>query len=75
MSNSNNFTKNIHETNINNAYQYQTFSNYVTDNNILNPKYSHKCIFCSNTTSTSLTQDGSFRQCCRCKKQFRGVII
>ena len=40
------------------------------------PKYSPICIYCSNPESISLMHDrGSFRQCLKCRKQFRAQII
>jgi len=40
-------------------------------------KYSPNCIYCKNTTSTSLMNNdgGSFRRCDRCKKNFRAIIL
>lgn len=38
--------------------------------------YSPKCIYCNNVSSKSLMNDGgSFRQCDRCRKNFRAVVI
>ena len=41
--------------------------------------YSPVCIFCKNNSSIplmpSLCDGGSFRQCCRCKKNFRADVI
>ena len=39
-------------------------------------KYSPICIYCKNTSSNSLMNDGgSFRQCKHCKKNFKATII
>ena len=40
-------------------------------------QYSTQCIYCKNGTSTALmtTDGGSFRQCTKCKKQFRATIL
>jgi hypothetical protein len=39
-------------------------------------KYSPTCIYCKNITSMPLMNDGgSFRQCDRCKKNFRATIL
>lgn len=39
-------------------------------------KYSTTCIYCKNPSSNSLMNDGgSFRQCLRCKKNFRANVI
>jgi len=76
MSNSNTFVKELNKTSISDAYQYQTFSSYITSSkNILKPNYSPVCVFCSHQESKALMNDGSFRQCNQCKKQFRAVVI
>lgn len=39
-------------------------------------KYNPTCVYCKNTQSNSLMNDGgSFRQCLRCKKNFKATII
>ena len=40
-------------------------------------QYNPKCIYCKHDTSTALmsTDGGSFRQCGKCKKQFRAAIL
>ena len=39
-------------------------------------KYSPTCIYCKNITSIPLMNDGgSFRQCGRCKKNFKATIL
>jgi hypothetical protein len=39
-------------------------------------RYSPSCIFCGNTKSTSLMNDGgAFRRCDRCKKNFRANVV
>ena len=58
---------------INDAYQFNTFSQYIV-NGGLNTRFSPICIFCSSKESVSLTSDGSFKQCNRCKKQFKARI-
>jgi hypothetical protein len=76
MSNSNTFVKELNKTSISDAYQYQTFSPYIASSkNILKPNYSPVCVFCSHPESKALMNDGSFRQCNQCKKQFRAVVI
>lgn len=41
-----------------------------------NVNYSPICIYCKNLTSKSLMNDGgSFRQCLKCKKNFRANVI
>jgi len=57
------------------AYQFQTFCPYIQQYGF-RTVYSSKCIFCSSMESVSLMNDGgSFRQCNRCKKQFRATIL
>ena len=73
MSNSNTFNNNLVQTDVNTAYSFQTFSGYI--NNMKAPKYSAICIFCSCKESVPLINDGSFRQCNQCKKQFKARII
>ena len=73
MSNSNTFNNNLVQTDVNTAYSFQTFSGYI--NNMKPPKYSTICIFCSCKESAPLINDGSFRQCVQCKKQFKAQII
>ena len=73
MSNSNTFNNNLLQTDVNTAYSFQTFSGYI--NNMKMPNYSSICIFCFCKQSCSLTNDGSFRQCSQCKKQFKAMIV
>lgn len=74
MSNSNTFNNsNFQQTPLNDAYRFTTFSSYI-NNGGLKARFSPKCIFCPSTDSTSLTNDGSFRQCNRCKKHFKAII-
>ena len=75
MSNSNMFTNsNFPQTDLQRAYQFDTFSSYINNNGLL-PKFSPSCIFCSSTDTIILLNDGSFRQCNKCKKQFKSMII
>ena len=73
MSNPNMFTNNLQQTSINDAYQFESFSSYI-NNDGLKTKFSHICIFCSEKESIPLMKDGSFRQCNRCKKQFKARL-
>jgi len=74
MSFSNTFTKDLIQTQITDAYQYNTYSEYI--NNMKKPQYSPICIFCSCKETVSLVSDGgSFRQCSHCKKQFKAKIL
>ena len=75
MSNSNVFNGgNFQQTPIDSAYKFQSFSTYI-NNNGLQSRFSPRCIFCPSTESISLISDGSFRQCNRCKKQFKPILI
>lgn len=74
MSNSNTFNNsNFQQTPINDAYQFTSFSHYIK-NGGLQTRFSPICIFCSSNDSTPLINDGSFRQCNRCKKQFKSRL-
>jgi len=57
---------------IKDAYQFQTFCPYL--NNGLQNNFSPQCIFCSSIETISLVNDGCFRQCTRCKKQFKALF-
>jgi hypothetical protein len=76
MSNSNIFNGgNFQQTPINDAYHFQSFSSYINGNG-LQTRFSPKCIFCSSSDSIPLINDGgSFRQCNKCKKQFKAILI
>ena len=65
---------NFPQTDLQRAYQFDTFSSYINNNGLL-PKFSPSCIFCSSTDTIILLNDGSFRQCNKCKKQFKSMII
>ena len=74
MSNSNTFNNsNFQQTPIDDAYHFNSFSHYIT-NGGLQTRFSPICIFCSSKESTALITDGSFRQCNRCKKQFKSRL-
>ena len=79
MSNSNVFNGgNFQQTPLDVAYNFTSFSDYINNNitnNMLKTNFSPRCIFCSFMESKSLISDGSFRQCNRCNKQFRALII
>ena len=72
MSFSNIFNNNLVETPVNMAYQFNTHSEFIK--NIKIHTFSPVCIFCSNSESISLNQDGSFRQCKKCNKQFKATF-
>ena len=74
--NSNNFnyfSNNLVQTPINDAYKYQTHSEFIKQMKV--PRFSPQCIFCSSSKTDSLTSDGSFRRCASCKKDFKAMII
>lgn len=74
MSNSNLFNEsNFQQTPLNDAYQFNTFSQYIS-NGGLKTKFSLKCVFCSSIETISLIKDGSFRQCKKCNKQFKSRL-
>ena len=64
---------NFKETPLNDAYQFNTFSPYIM-NGGLNSRFSPNCIFCSSNNTMNLANDGSFKQCNSCKKQFKSVL-
>jgi hypothetical protein len=70
MSNPNMFNNNLRETTINDAYHFESFSEYI-NNKGLQTNFSPICIFCSSNDSVSLINDGSFRKCRKCKKDFK----
>lgn len=75
MSNSNIFNGgNFQQTPLNDAYSFTSFSSYINDGG-LKSRFSPVCIFCLSKESSALTNDGgSFRQCNRCKKQFKARL-
>lgn len=73
MSSSNTFTRDLTQTPLNAAYAYNSFSNYI--NNMKLPIYSSICIFCSSKETTLLMNDGSFRKCNGCNRQFKAGIL
>lgn len=78
MSNSNTFNNNLVQTSINDAYNFHSFSTYINNNinnNLQQTRFSPNCIFCSSNSSVSLINDGSFRQCKSCNKQFKAQFM
>ena len=74
MSNSNTFNNNnFQQTPLNDAYQFSTFSPYIM-NGGLGSRFSPICIFCSSNNTMNLANDGSFKQCNRCRKQFKARL-
>ena len=72
-SNFTSFTHNLVQTSIGDAYRYHTHSEFIKQMKI--PKFSQTCIFCSSSKTDPLTNDGSFRRCGACRKDFRAIII
>ena len=74
MSNPNTFNNgNFQQTPLDSAYQFSTFSPYIMSGG-LNSRFSPNCIFCSSNNSINLANDGSFKQCNSCKKQFKSNL-
>lgn len=73
MSNSNMFNGDLAKTNLDSAYNFTSFSSYIM-NGGLNSRFSPICIFCSANNTINLTDDGSFKQCNMCKKQFKAQV-
>ena len=74
MSNPNTFNNsNFQQTPLDSAYQFSSFSPYIV-NGGLNSRFSSICIFCSSNNTMNLINDGSFKQCNSCKKQFRANL-
>ena len=72
MSSSNMFNKNLVETPVDSAYIFETTKvNNQFIQTGLNSGFSPICIFCSSKDTVSLMQDGSFRFCKQCRKQFK----
>jgi len=67
MSNPNSFST---QTSIDSAYHFNSFSAYI-NNGGLNNRFSPNCIFCSSNNTFNLVNDGSFKQCRTCRKQFK----
>lgn len=71
--NFNSISNNLVQTPINEAYKYQTHSEFIKNMQV--PKFSLQCIFCSSLKTDSLVSDGSFRRCGNCRKDFRAIIV
>lgn len=75
MSNPNlHINSDLAQTPIDNAYQFNSFSPFIM-NGGLNLRFSPVCIFCSCKNTINLVNDGSFKQCMGCKKQFKANNI
>jgi len=64
---------NFQQTPLNDAYNFNTFSKYIM-NGGLNNIFSSICIFCSSNNTMNLVNDGSFKQCNNCRKQFKANV-
>ena len=73
MSNPNMFNGDLAQTNLDAAYQFNSFSPYIM-NGGLNSRFSPICIFCSSNNTMNLINDGSFKQCNSCRRQFKSVL-
>jgi len=72
MSSTNNFNGGLTQTPLNAAYHFNTYSEFIK--NMKLPDFSPNCIFCSFQDTISLNQEGSFRQCRKCNKQFKATF-
>jgi uncharacterized CHY-type Zn-finger protein len=72
MSSSTNFSGGLNQTSLQNAYQFNTHSEFIQQMKM--PTFSPECIFCSCPDTISLNQEGSFRQCRKCNKQFKATF-
>ena len=61
---------NIPQTLVNNAFD---FTSTITPQQVLST-YSSSCVYCSSNETRALMQDGSFRQCLSCRKNFKATI-
>jgi len=60
-------------TSINDAYNIAHVNPHTYKKDVI---YDNMCIFCSNLSSKSLMNDGgSFRNCNKCRKNFRAKIL
>jgi hypothetical protein len=62
----------MNQTPINESFQIYNPNN---SNNFYNlqPKFSITCIYCTNSNTKGINQEGTFRQCLNCRKQFQCV--
>jgi hypothetical protein len=70
--NFNSISHNLVQTPINDAYRYHTHSEFIKQMKI--PTFSLQCIFCPSLKTDSLVNDGSFRRCGACRKDFKALI-
>ena len=74
MSNPNTFNNELKQTSIDSAYQFSSFSPYIM-NGGLKRTFSQTCVYCSSKNTMNLMNDGSFKQCNTCRKQFKASLI
>jgi hypothetical protein len=67
------FNGDLAQTNLDSAYQFSSFSPYIMCGG-LKSQFSPVCIFCSSNNTINLVNDGSFKQCNNCKKQFKAIL-
>jgi hypothetical protein len=65
---------NFQQTSLDEGYKFNTFSPYIINSN-LNSKFSPICIFCSSNNTMNLSNDGCFKQCNSCRKQFKANLL
>jgi tRNA(Ile2) C34 agmatinyltransferase TiaS len=58
------------QTSVNNAFD---FTSTITPQQVLST-HSPVCIYCNSNETRALMQDGSFRQCLKCRKNFKATI-
>jgi hypothetical protein len=68
------FNGGLDQTELDAAYKFNTFSPYII-NGGLNTRFSPVCIFCLSNNTMNLVNDGSFKQCNSCRKQFKAKLI
>lgn len=69
-----NFGSNLNQTDLNSAYSFNTFSQYIL-NGGLNSTFSPNCIFCSSNNTQNLNSEGSMKHCNNCRKQFKANLL
>jgi hypothetical protein len=75
MSKPDNLEQDFPQTPITDAYQYQSYSSFINTSALKKTQFSPQCVFCGSNETILLMNDGSFRSCNRCKKQFKAKII
>jgi hypothetical protein len=71
-----NFTCNVNFMPLENAYKIHHTNNIPYGDGVkIVAKYSDQCPFCSSNNTISLMQDGSFKRCQQCRKEFRSTIL